>query len=739
MAQHDQLEGNCSGLSLVLGMSNASAALPVTTGIWHLPLRGVAVFRESPVHAPAWCSKLKEELQRYQFGTVRFENIDVSNVIWSEATRLSAVGLGTHSCSCEIWQGHLTELFATLRSAGATSQRIKAFRCGAKDSSVLSLCEWLACHDATKLPQEIHLSHNELTTGCLEALITVLEVKSMRHKPSYPYWLRIEGNRMSPSFINELAQEGKACLATGKCSIRSCELMQQGQQPRLLHLRFGANQQKVQPAPQVVFPPVPSSMSGVAPQDGSAAAAAFSAAEARSPLQEKIESAHAMMKELRVDAPAPSASHEKPAQAVQVQAACAEPMRALAEHAAQCAQEELLEAAVLANNEAKAAWEVKNPPEGTTDADMQWQNMQASMQQQQQQQQWQQWQAQQMQQQQMQAQQMQAQMLQAQQMQWQAEQQQLQQQQMQAQWNQAHWNQYLQQAQQPQPAQAQNESGVPQQESLDSQLLRELKKHTQGQEADTVSPKKQEGKDLPSESADANRHDEGASTWFETVRTSNKSKAMKAAAEIEARVKDDKKEEIARPKPSSKYDKGEEKQEKAAEKLEKEPEAKKETKASKDLKEATLNEPKSGTDSKTAEKAAKAKSSSERKEDVGAAPPPWRMNRRIRKGSRSRSPRRRRTKRSPSHRRRRNPRSPSRRRLTRSPSAPAALKKKPPGANPKKKAEPKDAAAKKEPILIEEDKSAEEAKEKELQEKRERAAQVASLKSDISALFGGLM
>lgn len=62
-------------------------------------------------------------------------------------------------------------------------------------------------------------------------------------------------------------------------------------------------------------------------------------------------------------------------------------------------------------------------------------------------------------------------------------------------------------------------------------------------------------------------------------------------------IQDDKKEEIARPKPSSKYDKGEEKQKKATEKLEKEPEAKKETKASKDLKEATLNEPKSGTDS----------------------------------------------------------------------------------------------------------------------------------------------
>ncbi len=67
-------------------------------------------------------------------------------------------------------------------------------------------------------------------------------------------------------------------------------------------------------------------------------------------------------------------------------------------------------------------------------------------------------------------------------------------------------------------------------------------------------------------------------------------------------IQDDKKEELARPKPSSKYDKGEEKQEKVAEKLEKEPEkpeAKKETKDSKTkhLKEATFNEPKSGTDS----------------------------------------------------------------------------------------------------------------------------------------------
>eukprot|EP00913_Durusdinium_trenchii_P007607 g7148.t1 len=125
------------------------------TGIWNLPHRGVAVFRESPSQAPAFCSHLSEELHKYAFGTVRFENIDVSSVSWAE--------------------GHLSELFVTLRQAGATSQRIKAYKCGAKDASIWSLCEWLVCTEASKLPQEIHLSHNELTTASFQALVTVLE------------------------------------------------------------------------------------------------------------------------------------------------------------------------------------------------------------------------------------------------------------------------------------------------------------------------------------------------------------------------------------------------------------------------------------------------------------------------------------------------------------------------------------------------------------------------------------
>ena len=55
-------------------------------------------------------------------------------------------------------EAHLKELFDLLRRSGATSQRVKAcfkgrlslafceaYRCGARDESVLSLCEWMAC------------------------------------------------------------------------------------------------------------------------------------------------------------------------------------------------------------------------------------------------------------------------------------------------------------------------------------------------------------------------------------------------------------------------------------------------------------------------------------------------------------------------------------------------------------------------------------------------------------------
>lgn len=720
------------------GSSGNWEQLAQRTGIWQLPNRGVAVFHESPAHAETFCSKLKEELQRYEFGAVRFENIDVSSVNWEE--------------------GHLSQLFKILQMAGASSQRIKAFRCGAKDPSVLSLCEWLACTEASKIPQEIHLSHNDLTTGSLEALITVLEVKSLRHRPNFPYWIRIEGNRMSTSFINDLAKDGKACLAVGKCSTRSCELMQQGQPPSLLHLRFGANQRAV-PANQAVFPSVASSLSGVAPQDGSETAAAFPASEDKSPLLKKIESAHAMMQELR--------------------AASCEPMRALAENAAIVAQEELVEAAHQANTAARAAWQVKTTENCPSQAEMQWQQMQAAMQQQQQQQQqqWQQWQQQQLQQQQLQQQQMQAQMQMQQQMQWQAEQQKLQQQQLQAQWNQQQWAQHLQQSQQSmqqpviqqpvmQPMQTMqpNQSGAPQQtdQTLDEEILRLLK---EARAETATSPKKPEATSQPA--ADE--------------RNSRAKAAAAAAAEIEKRMKEQDKqdEEPKGPKLS-------EQKEEKTKTGEKEAKEQKQQKEQTDKKEATqqkkqkehkeqkqdkpekaekVKDPKESKENSVEQKstatARKVASSNptqvthvidspERKEaqtSAGSADPPWRAHRRRadkKPGSRSptrplRRTRRSRSRRRRQHRRTRKVRSPSRR--AKSPSPPP-LKKKPPGANPKTKSSPKVAVpdvGKAKTIVVEEDKAADEAKQQEMKERRERAAEIASLKSAVSQLFGGMM
>lgn len=205
------------GASLVQGYANAQ------TGIYNLPNRGVAMFKDPPAQAPAFCQQLQRELLQYSYGSVRFENIDVSTVTWDQA--------------------QLCQMFDLLRAAGATSQRIKAYRVGATDASMRSLCEWLMCIDARKMPQEIHLSHNELTTESLQVLLTLLEVKQMDYQPSFPCWIRIEGNLISAEYVSGLGKDGLACLAEGSCNTRFCELQKlPSQLPRLVHLRYGVNQ-----------------------------------------------------------------------------------------------------------------------------------------------------------------------------------------------------------------------------------------------------------------------------------------------------------------------------------------------------------------------------------------------------------------------------------------------------------------------------------------------------------------
>ena len=80
------------------------------------------------------------------------------------------------------------------------------------------------------------------------------KVKSSQYRASFPYWIRIEAwarcmvlcglgqsNRHGVHqraltgawaqlfCLSEARKDGRACLAVGKCSIRGCELMQQGQ------------------------------------------------------------------------------------------------------------------------------------------------------------------------------------------------------------------------------------------------------------------------------------------------------------------------------------------------------------------------------------------------------------------------------------------------------------------------------------------------------------------------------
>ncbi|CAE8653795.1 unnamed protein product, partial [Polarella glacialis] len=91
-----------------------------------------------------------------------------------------------------------------------------AYRCGVTDAGLNRMCDWLAGIDAKKMPQEIHLSHNEITTGAFEGLVSVLDVKASEYRPSAPIWIRIEGNRIKADAVEFLQKAGKACLAPGK-------------------------------------------------------------------------------------------------------------------------------------------------------------------------------------------------------------------------------------------------------------------------------------------------------------------------------------------------------------------------------------------------------------------------------------------------------------------------------------------------------------------------------------------
>lgn len=186
-----------------------------------LPSHGVAVLRDGTGKIPVFTRMLDETLAKYPVNTCRFENVEVAKTRWSPV--------------------EFAELILTLQRAGATVQRIKAFKCGLNDESLLVVSDWLERMSPMQIPQEIHLSHNEISHVGFETLLKVLKAKHTASARRIPIWLRLEGNRLDTQQLDALVQQGGVCLATGRCNTHSCEHIAKGWFP-IIHMKHGMQQ-----------------------------------------------------------------------------------------------------------------------------------------------------------------------------------------------------------------------------------------------------------------------------------------------------------------------------------------------------------------------------------------------------------------------------------------------------------------------------------------------------------------
>jgi len=203
-----------------------------------LPWRGEAIFSDGPEKEREFCLAVREEVLKHPHGSCKFSNIEISGRAFST--------LG------------ISELLELLLECNATTERLKAFRCGLGDETALLIGCWLAKLPAEALPQEIHLSHNEITTGAFDALMSVIDVQLAKVPRRLPMWLRLESNRIDPARVHALAGSGRVCLAlgAGRCNVWKCaNMVQHGGRP-LLHMKFG-DQQRPRHDQIAWCPPVP--------------------------------------------------------------------------------------------------------------------------------------------------------------------------------------------------------------------------------------------------------------------------------------------------------------------------------------------------------------------------------------------------------------------------------------------------------------------------------------------------
>lgn len=164
------------------------------SSIEKLPHSGVAYFRDRPDQAVTFVERVREELGKHGEGVCRFQNIDIAQVAWDSL--------------------NISQLLGVLQEKAASTDRLKAFKCGFGDDVAELIESWLMDIPSDRLPSEIHLSHNKLTAKGMALIVDLLETKrnELKIKPA-PIWFRIESNDVDRSYLEQLAAEGKLVYA----------------------------------------------------------------------------------------------------------------------------------------------------------------------------------------------------------------------------------------------------------------------------------------------------------------------------------------------------------------------------------------------------------------------------------------------------------------------------------------------------------------------------------------------
>jgi len=134
--------------------------------------------------------RLKSELEQYEPGYCWFDNIDVSKTTWP------INGFG--------------ELVKILHEYKVRTQRFKAYKCDLNDHAFSFLVRWLDAITPDGVPDEFHLSDNNITSdGFMQLLVSIEKHVARDGWHRKPVWLRVENNQVDTNLCWKLESEGR--------------------------------------------------------------------------------------------------------------------------------------------------------------------------------------------------------------------------------------------------------------------------------------------------------------------------------------------------------------------------------------------------------------------------------------------------------------------------------------------------------------------------------------------------